>query len=243
MPWNNTSPCSSAAVALAGIKRPKRSSLGAGGQAIIELKSPIRLVLTRSSCLPPIWGCRLMSPSKYSSVSAKCSRVRIDRRALKSRLLWLPRRVGVSRRGRSRVGRTPGSDLDGAARMAVDVTIETGCAAHRLPGHAVLGLIEPGCRKFGDEQTQTFQLFRCNDAVEQLAEISLRDLIPAGYVPQVGRRGEKERRWQLGEVSVGDIEVHVKAFVLRMLPCPTLREELVADRLQRVRQRPEPERE
>ena len=50
-----------------------------------------------------------MSPSKYSSTSAKWSVERIDRRELNSRLLWLPRRVGVSIRVRSKVGRVPGS--------------------------------------------------------------------------------------------------------------------------------------
>ena len=72
-----------AAVARSGIKAPKRSSFGAGGQAMIDWKSPIRLVLARSSCRPPIWGWRLMSPSKYSSTSEKWSTERIDRRELK----------------------------------------------------------------------------------------------------------------------------------------------------------------
>ena len=43
-------------VAFDGISLPSRSNLGAGGQAMIELKSPMRLVLTRSSCRPPICG-------------------------------------------------------------------------------------------------------------------------------------------------------------------------------------------
>ena len=107
----------------------------------------------------------------------------------------------------------------------------------------MLGLVEPGRGELGDQQPQALDLLGGEDALEQLAEVGLGDLMPARDVAQVRPRGQEERGRELGQVGLGDVEIDVEALVLGVELDPRRREKLVADGVQGMRQGPEAERE
>ena len=127
--------------------------------------------------------------------------------------------------------------------MAVDVAVEAGHASNRLLRDSVFRLVEPGRGKARDQQAQAFQLFRRDNAVEEFAEVGLVDFAALGNVAEVGPGRQEERRRELGEVRLGNVEIDVEALLLGVGGEPVLRKQLVADRLIGVRQRPEPEGE
>src|SRR5262249_35186827 len=120
---------------------------------------------------------------------------------------------------------------------------KAGRAADRFLGQPMLGLVEPGGRKLGDEQSQPLHLLWGDNAVEQFVEVGLRDLLAARYVAKVWAGGQEQGRWELGQVRFRDVEIDIEALVFRVVSQPHLREQLMAVRLQGVGQRPKAERE
>ena len=127
---------------------------------MIELKSPMWFVFGFSRVRPPIAASIVVSPSKYSSTSAKWSIERIDRFDEKMSMRVVAahrRRVDAQARVvRPRVGR----ELDGAVGVAVDVAREAGHALGRLGGDAVVRDVEPGRLERRDQQAQPVDLLR-----------------------------------------------------------------------------------
>ena len=80
-----------------------------------------------------------------------------------------------------------------------------------LLGAPVLGLVELLLGERRDQQPQALELLRVQDAVEELEEVVDRDELALGDVAQVGARGEEDRRRELGQEVVRQVEVEIEA--------------------------------
>src|ERR1700675_2526841 len=117
-------------------------------------------------------------------------------------LLW----AGVGRKVRRLVG------------VAIRMTIEASCAAARQLGATVLGLVELLLRERCHQKTQALELFRGDDAIEQLVvildryELALRDVAEVRALVEVDRR--RELRQEMIRDVVLDVETRqIAAFL------------------------------
>ncbi len=96
---------------------------------------------------------------------------------------------------------------DGVCRgvgVAVGMAVEARDALAGDQRAAVLGGIELLLRERREEQAQAFQLLGIQDALEKLLEIRERHELALGYVAQVGPRGQKDRRGELGQQDAAE---------------------------------------
>src|SRR5687767_13178697 len=103
------------------------------------------------------------------------------------------------------------NQVSGRVRMAVRVTVETHDAAAGPLRTAILRLIELLLRKWRDEQAQSLELLRIQQAIEELIEIVDRDQLPLRYVAKIGSRREKNRRRKLRQQVIRQIEVEIES--------------------------------
>ena len=122
--------------------------------------------------------------------------------------------------------------------MTIDVTIETRNTQHAIRpfGLAIVSGVELLLRKLRDQQSQTFKLFRIQNAIEQLVEVVDRDQLSFGNVAEILARGQKQRRRKLGQEMIGQIEIHVETFDTRQQFDLSLRKHHAADGMTHVRQ-------
>src|SRR5690606_12352112 len=130
-------------------------------------------------------------------------------------------------------------------RMAVRMTVEARDAEMRLLAAPIVRHVELLLRKRAHEQTQSFQLLRVQNAVEELEKVLRRDELPLRHVAELGSRGQENGRRELGQEMLGNVELDVEAVQIALL----LREDLVdvvlgedhaAFLVERMRQRLEP---
>ncbi len=112
---------------------------------------------------------------------------------------------------RPRVGR----ELDGAVGVAVDVAREARHALGGLGSDAVVRDVEPGGLERRDQQPQPVELLGGEEAVHHVEVVAVGDLDAAGDVAELGVRGQVERRRELRQVAVRDVEADVEPLVLR----------------------------
>ena len=132
--------------------------------------------------------------------------------------------------------------------VAVRVAIEAGHAAARLLRAAILGLVELLLRKRRHQQAQALELLRIEDAVEQLVIIVDGDELALRNVAEVRPLIEIDRRRELGQKVIGNVEIDVEAReVAPLLPLDLVdqeaREHHAAFLMLGVRQRQEAWRE
>ena len=83
---------------------------------------------------------------------------------------------------------------------------------------AVVGLVELLLRERRHQQAQPLELLGVQDAVEQLEEVVDRDELALRDVAEVGPRGQEDRRRELRQEVVGQVEVEVEARQVARLP-------------------------
>ena len=97
--------------------------------------------------------------------------------------------------------------------VAVDMAIKACHAAHairlfRLP---VGGRVELLLRELRDQQAQALEVLGIQDALEDLLEVFDRDNLALGNVTQVGTGRQIDRRRELGQKVIGQVEIKVEA--------------------------------
>ena len=76
---------------------------------------------------------------------------------------------------------------------------------------AVVGGVELLLRERRDQQPQPFELLGIEDVLEQLVEVVERHQLALGHVAQVGPRGQVDRRRELGQQMLRQVEVEIEA--------------------------------
>jgi hypothetical protein len=100
--------------------------------------------------------------------------------------------------------------VESGVGVAIGVTVETRDAAARVRGSPVLGLIKLLLRERREEQAQTFELLRIQDAVEQLIIILDGDELSLRHIAEIRPRGQVNRRREFGQKVVLQVEVEVE---------------------------------
>ena len=99
----------------------------------------------------------------------------------------------------------------GPVGAAILVAVEAGDAQTRVLAPPIGREIELLLRERREEQPQAFELLRVQDAVEQLVVIVARDQLTARDVAEILTRREVNRRRELGQEPVGNVEIEVEA--------------------------------
>src|SRR5688500_3219168 len=104
--------------------------------------------------------------------------------------------------------------MESRGRVSIHVAIETRNTQHaiRAFGLPIISGVELLLWKLRDKQTQTFELFRIQDPIEQLVKVICRDQLSLGNVAEIFSRRQKQRRRKLGQEMVRQIEIHVETF-------------------------------
>ncbi len=102
-------------------------------------------------------------------------------------------------------------EVRGPVGVAVGVTVETGDAAARLLRAPIFSDVELLLGERSQQQPQTFQLLRIQNAVEQLVKVFDGDQLALRHVAQVGPRREINGRRKLGQEVFRQIELEVEA--------------------------------
>src|SRR5690606_15071911 len=108
-------------------------------------------------------------------------------------------------------------------RVAVRVTVEARHAEMRPLTAPVVGHVELLLRERRDEQSEPFELLRIQDTVEQLEKVLRRHELALRDVAELRTRRQVDRRRELGQEVLGNIELDVEAVQVALL----LREDLV----------------
>ena len=107
------------------------------------------------------------------------------------------------------------TDISGKMRRAVGVavrmTIEAGDAATRFLRTPILGLIELLLRERRQQQTQSFELFGIQNAVEELVIVLDGDQFALGNIAEVRTRGQVDRRRKFRQKMIRDVEIQIEA--------------------------------
>ena len=129
-----------------------------------------------------------------------------------------PRSDGVSMRWRNSCGRM--SPTRWVAALVWPLTWQSKQVTPRLGpfGAAVFGLVELLLGERRDQQPQALELLGVQNAVEELVEVVDGHQLALGDIAQVGPRGQKDGRRELGQEVVGQVEVEVEARRGRALP-------------------------
>src|SRR5450432_1865091 len=94
--------------------------------------------------------------------------------------------------------------------MAVGVTVEAGDALVGLQAAAILGRVELLLGKRRDQQAQSFELLGIEDVLEQLVEVGERHQLALRYIAQVRPRSQVDRRRELGQEMIRQVEVEIE---------------------------------
>ncbi len=101
--------------------------------------------------------------------------------------------------------------VGGGVRMAVGVTVEAGHALRGLQAAAVFDGVELLLGKRRDQQPQSFELLGIEDVLEQLVEVAERHQFPLRDVAQIRPCCQIDRRRELGQKMIRQVEVEVEA--------------------------------
>ena len=131
--------------------------------------------------------------------------------------------------------------VGGRTRMAVGVAVETGYAQVGLHAAAIFGGVELRLGKRRHEQPQAFELLGIQDVLEQLIEVVQRHQLAARHIAQVQPRGQVDRRRELRQEVLRQVEIQVEAREVAISLAPgfvdqRLREDHAAGFVMRVRQ-------
>src|SRR3984893_764389 len=103
-----------------------------------------------------------------------------------------------------------GSKMRGLVGVAVRVAVEARCAAARLLGAAVLGLIELLLRERRHQKAHTFYLLGRENAVKQRVIVLDGDELALRDVAEVGALIEVDRRREFRQKMIGDVVLDVE---------------------------------
>ena len=98
----------------------------------------------------------------------------------------------------------------------------------------MLGLVEPRCGRWPQQLFEAFHLLGSQQAIEDLVVVVAGDFLTVGYVAEFLVRRQEHRWRELRQVGLGDVDVDVDAFVLRVYRNPRPWEQHVSRRLQGV---------
>ena len=101
--------------------------------------------------------------------------------------------------------------MAGPVRVAVLMTVEAGDAQARVLAPPIRRRVELLLGERREQETQPFELLGVQDPVEEAVVVVRRHQLPLGDVAQVRPRGQVDRRRELGQEAVGQVEVEVEA--------------------------------
>ena len=120
--------------------------------------------------------------------------------------------------------------------VAVDMAIEAGDTETGLPALAIVGRIKFFLRKRSQQEPQTIELDRRQNVLEKPVVVIDRDNFSARHIAQLRPVAQKDRRRELRNERVGQIEIDIESFQPREHFDLHLREHLAAIGLQGMRQ-------
>src|ERR1700724_4516188 len=94
--------------------------------------------------------------------------------------------------------------------VAIRMTIEAGDATARFVRTPILGLVELLLRERRQQQAQPLELFRIQDAVEQLIIVLDGDQFALGDIAEVRTRRQIDRRRKFRKKVLRDVETQIE---------------------------------